>query len=434
MSLGKSGSIAFDVIAALGDRLPSYLREPRQLVGMVDVQATGNTTLIQIQVTANSPEIATLITNAWAAAFVNRANSAFAKTTQRPELSAELDQARLKYDEQQQLLASSQLPGDVMRLERQTTDLATLMSSVRLAQLQVITDTLKLQAAQQSTFLGLSSTALLTNKTDALVAARQTGVERLREHYSRLNRLLLLRESTLGFQQQLKDGSAAGSSLAYLLLKAELFAEPSEAGPTIQFQAQSSDVPTVDDLNALVATIDTQIQNTRATIATLSTTLQTQISPDDLLATTPSTALGQLKSQAFDMTGLLDTLVVSQTGQLVGDARLQALERQNQALLTELEQKRGQLFVLLNERNLAKANYSSIAARLTEVQAANAGDDTVVRLAGVGVITGVSRHTAKNTLLATLLALLLSTAVVVARGLVLHWRSPTVRSPARPSA
>jgi hypothetical protein len=301
--------------------------------------------------------------------------------------------------------------------------------------------TLEAQAMQQAAFLSSYSTAFLSGQTAPLEAERQAKLDQLTQLYATRSRLNLLREDVRAFRDQLQRGATSGGALAYSLLKAQLFAGSSELPLSLQIQAAPSDTPSVADLDALLASTDTRLTALEQTIAQ-----QVASFRDGTAYDLPSTqslsqtnqavqrASGGLDNQQ-NLGSLLDTLLISTTNGLFADTRITELETSYQKLLAEFDQKKAQLFVLTQERDLAQTTYTALSTRVTELEAANAADDTVVRLVGDGVLASVSRHTTRNVGIAMLIALLLSTCLVLFRTfwpqLVQNAREPLV--PRRPA-
>jgi hypothetical protein len=118
-----------------------------------------------------------------------------------------------------------------------------------------------------------------------------------------------------------------------------------------------------------------------------------------------------------ETTDLLKSLMVTETGSLVSNPVIEEYEKKHHELMAELTQKEGQLFVLQQEYDQAKATYAALATRATELQAAAAGDDTVVRLIGGGVLTDVRKDVPLGTRTAFALGLLLAILLAILHAL-----------------
>ena len=426
VSVARSGTIAQDVITSLGDTLPAHLRDTGTLQSMVTVDSQGNTNIIQIRVSGESPEIAEALVNAWARSFVRLANATFGAQTKSSDLEDQLAQARQQFEATQGQLATSELPRELSRLERQTSDLGSLLTTLRTTQLSGITNTLMAQGDQQADLLASYGTAYWSGQTVPLDAERKSKVDELDTLYKTAARLRLLRDDVHALRDQVQIGSTIGSGFEYSLLKAQLFAGSTELPSSVQVQAatERSEAPTVAELDALLNTIEERLNAVDTQIRELAAAFRS----GDAYAL-PAPTGDKEATQAFerqlddfmeqrDTISLLSSLVVSETGALVSDSRLETYEDKYQDMLADLEQKEGQVYVLEQERDLAKANYTALSTRVSELQAAAVGDDTVVRLADEGVLTGVTQPSSRDAVLAFVAGLILSALFVLFRAIM----------------
>ena len=397
VTLGSSnGNIAQDVIDALGNRLDADLRSAEELQRQVAVVANGNTNVLQITVEMDDSDLAREIATLWGESFVRRANLAFGTSNRVTALETELTQARTTYEERQREFATSDAQRETVRLARETSDLNALINTFRVARLQTITDTLTAQSQAQATLLRAYSTAFLEGQTVPLTAEQLSLGDELRRLYANTVRVRQHRTDTAAFRDQLRDGNGAGGAFAYALLKAQIFAGSNGLPTDVQAQVTATELPTVADVEALLAAVDGQLRTMDERIVTLAGELRggtayTLPAPTD---GNPASAAFQSQFQAFvnenPNSQLLQAFLVTSTGALVTDQTITTLERSYQDLAADLEQAEGRLFVLRQERDLAQANYTALSARVTELRATT-GDDTVVRLVGPGVVVDRSR-------------------------------------------
>ena len=426
VTVAGSGSVARDVITSLGDTLPVHLRDTGTLQGMVTVESKGNTNIIEIRMSGESPEIVESLADAWARSFVRLANAAFGAQTKGSDLDEQLAQARQQFEATQGQLATSELPREIARLERQTSDLGSLLTTLRTTQLSGITNTLRAQGEQQAQLLASYGTAYWSGQTVPLDAEQKSKVEELDTLYATAARLRLLRDDVRALRDQVQSGSTTGNGFEYSLLKAQLFAGSTELPSSVQVQAatETSDAPTVAELDALLNTTDERLNAVDAQIGELAAAFRSggayalpEPTGDNEATQAFEQQLDDFLTQR-DTTSLLSSLMVTETGALVSDPQIEAYEDKYQDMLADLAQKEGQAFVLEQERDLAKANYTALATRVTELQAAAVGDDTVVRLAGEGVLTGVTQPGSRDAVLAFVAGLILSALFVLFRAIV----------------
>lgn len=118
LAIGESQDLAQRVIAALGTELPDTLREPALMAGRVTVINNGD--LFTIQATADTPELAARIANAWALAYEARVNELF---SERPEsldiITAQAAQAKNEYDAKQSAVVTYLSTNSIETLKRQ---------------------------------------------------------------------------------------------------------------------------------------------------------------------------------------------------------------------------------------------------------------------------------------------------------------------------
>ena len=121
VAMVKDGSIAQQVIDELGDQLPLKLQNSSRLLDAVTAEMAtatgraGQSDLIQISATADSPELAAAIANAWAKAYVQQVNSVYGQVPDDMlgSVEAQLVEAQAAYEKAQanleNFLATSQL-------------------------------------------------------------------------------------------------------------------------------------------------------------------------------------------------------------------------------------------------------------------------------------------------------------------------------------
>ena len=189
-----------------------------------------------------------------------------------------------------------------------------------------------------------------------LEAARRAQIVQMTTLYSNTNRLMQLHDDVLALREQVQKGSTSGTALAYSLLKAQLFAGSTELSSRIQVQTTSNDVPTVSDLDTLVATTEAHLKSTQDQITQLASAFRQgtaySLPPLETLAKTDK-AFPDVTSQ-HQAVNLMSSSITSQTLSLVNDPKMADLEATYQKYVNELDQREQQLYVLTQEQILLK--------------------------------------------------------------------------------
>ncbi|MBA3944449.1 MAG: hypothetical protein H0X37_07780 [Herpetosiphonaceae bacterium] len=417
LTLSENAGVMQDVLAAVGNKLSPRLQQLGALQGVIKLDAIGNTNVLQARVTTTNEEDSKLVANAWSVAFAKLANRTLAQHATGGELMTELGQARLDYAAKQQQLSNSPLNEEVNRLRRQVNDLQSSLNTLQLSRLQVITNTLTAQTKTQTELLSAYTTNVLSGISIPVGVARRAQIAQMTNLYSNTNRLTQLRDDVLALRDQVQKGSTSGTALAYNLLKAQLFAGSTELADKLQLQSTTTDVPTLSDLDVLVETTDAHLTSTREQITALTAAFQNGTayalpSPDVIKQAQEAHKDVAAQSEAVN---LLNAQLASQAGLLMNDPRMDELEANYAKYASELGQKDQQLYVLTQERDLAKANYTSLSTRLTELQVANANDDAIIRVAGISAVTTVRNGALRNAGLAFVIGLLLATLFILLR-------------------
>ncbi len=129
MDLATSGAIAAQVIAELGDLLTPEQQDPAVLTNMVEASlAEGSnrsvSDLINIEVTALSPERAAAIANAWSRTYVQEVNQIYGQVPDEMLVSVEIEQTESQktYAAAQAQLESFLASSRIESLNRQISD------------------------------------------------------------------------------------------------------------------------------------------------------------------------------------------------------------------------------------------------------------------------------------------------------------------------
>ena len=208
VALVKSGAIARDVAAELGEELTEEERDPANLLGRVSASAaeerpgvSADANIVQIKVTAHDPALAARIANRWAETYVSHINELYG---QPPEA----------YDSvQRQLLAGQQ----TYRESQDALEAFLLDSPIDLLRSKI------------------EDTEHLIEKQ---MGDRQMVLSGLYSNKRRMQRLL---DDAAALHDQVQTSGAQGSStvsLAILMLKTEVFSGSDDLPTELQLQVQ----------------------------------------------------------------------------------------------------------------------------------------------------------------------------------------------------
>lgn len=271
VSLANSPLIAQEVIDELGPQLSDREREPDTLLTQVMAEfATPvgiravDSDLIRIEVRAHTPEKASVIANAWATAYVRRANAVFGQVPEElfSSVASELHRAEVEYAQAQQALEDFYANSRNDELHRLILD--------RQAQIEAITkvDTMNRVAAfeaEQERRRDLVSAyvqAVDGVRLTLLEQQLQRDEEELRLAYSTWISSTLALENARSLRKQVEaggDSAVRSSALALQLLKLNVYGGLSEQ---VQIHLANSSAPTVTaeqmlaDVDALITSLE----------------------------------------------------------------------------------------------------------------------------------------------------------------------------------
>ena len=365
VGLASNGAVAEAVIQELGDLLTEEERDPSMLLEMVEAQIAPGTDsrtpsdLIEIKVTADSPEKAAAIANAWAKHYVEQVNSLYGRVPPvlLSSVQSELNDAKTEYQDAQKALETFLATSQLDRLNRLITEKKQLIDS--------------LTAGTQTT-------------TQAIIFKQelQDSLRRLDQAYMEKNRLELLRENALMLQEQAQNGgetAAQTNSLALLLLKVQLLgaADGSQGvtnqppggklGLPMSLQlalgntpgAQASSGQQVADLAALIAKLDSRIAGLDQEIEELS---QGLLSGEEY----------RLLSQDLSEKGAVAQIIEN-------------LETEIQELQSQLAREEARKRQLTQQRDLAWSTFTTLSNKAAELELADTTINSEVRFAAPAI-------------------------------------------------
>lgn len=289
VGLVKSGGIAQAVIAELGDRLHEGETEPEVILEMIQAAIVPGRTaniesdLIRITATADAPEKATAIANAWAKHYVQQVNNIYGQMPEEvlSSVVTEVANAEAQYQTAQSSLEEFLASNQVKRLQRLIDEKRGIITSLQVGK-QTAVDTIvseelkarsevisayiqalsanrllaftkeqegkqaiiaayidaqvqsRLQAVEKDreareTFFNHLTDAQLASTTAVFDQQVQSRIDQLRQLYAQQNRLQTLLGQAQLLQNQIQQGgedAAQGNALALALLKAQIMVAP----------------------------------------------------------------------------------------------------------------------------------------------------------------------------------------------------------------
>jgi len=385
IALVKSGSIAQQVIDELGDVLPEDLRDPAALLENVEGEMatadgrSGQSDLINIIVSTDSPELSAAVANAWAKAYVRQVNSVYGQVPDEMlgSVETELTAAQQTYQ------------GAQARLE----------SHLAASQL----DELVRQSAAISQTLGI----LQDTQLDAITGEKDRNRSQLRMYYDQWLRTNSLLTAARALETQMTDAGAAdtastastaSTALALQVLQVQIVnaaavSPPGWSDPGLIFQSQ----PTVLQLQLEGAATPTPDELRREIAATVES-LEAQLEQLEQSITQTTQALAADSAQQVisgtlaGVPGLLDTGAITPTAGIelgAGAASLVGtmaqLEEQQRVLQSRIEVETAAKLEFTQQRNLAWESLQALNNKQAELQLARAAANSEVRLSSAAI-------------------------------------------------
>ncbi len=285
VGLAMSGTIAEAVIADLGDQLPERQRDPAGLLRRIDASLstqngrTGQSDLIEITATADSPEVAAAIANLWAKYYVQEVNRIYGQVPDEMMASVEqeLSQAQAKYGDAQSNLESFLSTTPLNSLRRQVTETQESIRILQTANGEALNNYVKevldsyrrivstyLDAQTSAQILGFRREqqgqrelldAYMRAYNDATVDSFATQSERdqklIRLYYDQWLRTVAGLSTARALQSSLEaggDGAVASTASALRLLKLQLVTGLSDSIPSMQ-QSLLAQFGTIETIN-----------------------------------------------------------------------------------------------------------------------------------------------------------------------------------------
>jgi capsular polysaccharide biosynthesis protein len=411
VALAESAAIAQEVIDTLG---PILSEDERLVDGLLDaVEAevsspaavrSNDSDMIRISVKADSPEKAAAIANAWASAFVRKANTTFGQV---PDELFNSVQEELVWAEEQYATAQSNLVTFVATSRSDELNRLVLEKQTQIDTISAI-ETANRMAALDADQKGRRETVEAYIK--AMHGVRKTvfeeqvarDQENLRISYSNWVTATHALENARALRTQVEqggDGSAASSALAVQLLKINVY-----SGLPEQFQLQLTQPPAVTaegliaDLDGLIISLEahqTQLQTQVDDLAAAMLSGNNYIGlgeemPDgSILAQTVQQELPALYSFS-SLSRESETLAtaVSQANSPTLDStagRLSHLQAEIRQLKGQAEADTSRLLYLTQKRDLTRDTLKALDTKVAELAVVRAASNSEVRMAATAV-------------------------------------------------
>lgn len=425
IALVKSGSIAQQVIDELGDALPEDLRDPAALLETVHGEMatadgrSGQSDLINITVSTDSPEASAAIANAWASAYVRQVNSVYGQVPDEMlgSVSTELAAAQQTYQGAQ----------------------AQLENHLAASQLDAL--------VRQSNAISQTLNILQDSQLDAITGENDRNRSQLRMYYDQLLRTNSLLTAARALEAQTTGADAAdaadaaSTALALQVLQVQMVnaaavAPPGWADPgltlqqqptVLQLQLNGGSTPTTAELRreiaATVASLEAQLAQLETSIAQATQALAAG-GAQQVISSTLAATPASLVTDPITATGITATAGITAAGTELraGTASLAGtiadLEEQERALQSRIEVETAARLEFTEQRNLAWESLQALNNKQAELQLARAAANSEVRLSSaaipldkpvqrVSLMFSVVLATAAGLLLGVLLALVL---------------------------
>ncbi len=314
VGLVSSGIIAQDVIATLGDTLNEEQKIPTELLEGIEAElislpsGRGESDLIVITATADTPAKAAAIVNAWAAAYVERVNAVYGQTPSGlvTSIGEEVDEIQATYDVAQTNLEVFVQDNDLDHLNRIIAEKQATINSLQAAKQAALTDYIDeiVNGRKQTiqTYLNArTQNELLVFNTEqegrrALVSAYMGAVNNARlltfteqkrhdekllsEYYEESRSTSAHLEDARSLKMQVEQGGSgavATNALALQLLKTQVFADVTELPSILQVQLGDLSVLSLEevlaDLGALIDVLEKRASTLESGISELSNKL-----------------------------------------------------------------------------------------------------------------------------------------------------------------
>lgn len=410
--LASSPAVAQEVLIQLSAQLDADEYTVDDLLDMVEATVSapegmrsGDSDLIRIQVTADDPEKAALIANAWAAVFVRTANLTYGQVPDElsTSVTAELAKAESDYRTAQAALEeflarsrSDEINNQIVETQELINVYGRAGTANRLAAFE--TEQLSLRRAFTGYVEALSG-------AQALLFEQQTrrDVSLLENYYSNWITTTVALDDVRALRLQVEQGgnaAAASSVLAVQLLKARLY---SGLPAGFELQLSQTSAPTasamLQDLDGMIAALEAQQTTLAQQIDQVTAGMLSGENYLQLGRTVPfSSTLAQAAQAALprlfalgDLTQQGEGLIIATTAPATDETtsltqKLAELQEQLRTLKAAFEANYAQQLQLTQKRDLAWETFRALSNKAAELNLTRAASNSEVRLAASAVM------------------------------------------------
>jgi capsular polysaccharide biosynthesis protein len=193
--LVQNAAIAQKVLEQLGDQLPDRLRQPGELIKIVEGKLVGDS--IEIRVRADNPTVAAAIANAWGREYEKHINSIYATTVQGealPDVQREAARAWSEYLKAQEELQKFIAENNIDKINRLIEEKKAILTSLSEGQRQAVKTVVDTELEARSKIISAYVNALTDNLLLAFQKEQEEKRKLLTEYFATelQNRLLAL--------------------------------------------------------------------------------------------------------------------------------------------------------------------------------------------------------------------------------------------------
>ena len=386
LGLVKSGNVAQAVSERLREQLDEKEAHAARLieeigaelvtVGTLSPRNTSN--LIRVTASADSPEKAAAIANAWAEEYVDHVNRLYRHTPsdQLDSLVAELEKTREAHDAAQKKLETFIANSNVGQLNRWIEAKHNLVVNLRdiwsdMVDVQMLT----MQKAQE-------------NQTETVRLLIESREDALSESYATRRRLENMLNNAMDIRSQIERGhqtSVASNALALMMLKTEAYASSARLLSALEVNFDNvvgnngDETDQLTDVNALITTLQDRIEKIDLDIEKYEKLLSSYIT------TTTTTTTTTTESSLLALEDMDAQFTVKDANNPL-PRFINELEREIQSLRAESEAVSTRLAVLVQNRDVHRSALETLGNEIVELKLAMSAVTSEVRLASRALV------------------------------------------------
>ena len=386
LGLVKSGNVAQAVSERLREQLDEKEAHAARLieeigaelvtVGTLSPRNTSN--LIRVTASADSPEKAAAIANAWAEEYVDHVNRLYRHTPsdQLDSLVVELEKTRETHDAAQKKLETFIANSNVGQLNRWIEAKHNLIVNLRdLWSDMVDVQMLTMRKAQE-------------NQTETVRLLIESRENALSESYATRQRLESMLNNAMDIRSQIERGhqtSVASNALALMMLKTEAYASSARLLSALEVNFDNvvgnngDETDQLTDVNALIATLQDRIEKIDLDIEKYEKLLSSYIT------TTTTTTTTTTESSLLALEDM-DTQFTVKDANNPLPRLINELEREIQSLKAESEAVSTRLAVLVQNRDVHRSALETLGNEIVELKLAMSAVTSEVRLASRALV------------------------------------------------